>query len=475
LSIQNRLLIIYTIIFSVAFVVFAVIVYELPRARILAQIDRDLEALATEVVRPGSLPEVLETFETASTLVVVADENGEIVARSRNLTMFNDLLDPNADPFTESFGVVQHGDTQLRVYTVPLPDPEEQGTHYYLQVARLLDTYEHLNRVSLTALLIGFAAATASLFVAVLLTPGLFKPLEDIASVARQITRADDLSRRVPYANRPDEIGDLARAFNQTLERLERLFRTQQRLLADVSHELRTPLTTIRGNLDLIERMGEADPESISAIQLEIERMTRLVGDLLLLARADSGGLPLDRKPVEVDNLLFDIYRQVALLNSPVDVKLVEVDQVTVLGDADRLRQLFLNLLENAIKYTPEGGSVELSLSKQNDWTQFEVSDTGIGIPPENLSHIFDRFYRVDKARARAHGGSGLGLSIAKWIATAHGGTIRVTSQLGEGTTFTVTLPIYDPAPKPLVVEAKQPEKTRPSLRGLGTNFRRGA
>jgi signal transduction histidine kinase len=245
--------------------------------------------------------------------------------------------------------------------------------------------------------------------------------------------------------------------------------------LADVSHELRTPLTTIRGNLDLIERMGEADPESISAIQLEIERMTRLVGDLLLLARADSGGLPLDRKPVEVDNLLFDIYRQVALLNSPVDVKLVEVDQVTVLGDADRLRQLFLNLLENAIKYTPEGGSVELSLSKQNDWTQFEVSDTGIGIPPENLSHIFDRFYRVDKARARAHGGSGLGLSIAKWIATAHGGTIRVTSQLGEGTTFTVTLPIYDPAPKPLVVEAKQPEKTRPSLRGLGTNFRRGA
>jgi signal transduction histidine kinase len=475
LSIQNRLLIIYTIIFSVAFIVFAVIVYELPRARILAQIDRDLAALATEVVQPGSLPEVLETFETASTLVIVADENGEIVARSRNLTMFNDLLDPNADPFTESFGVVQHGNTQLRVYTVPLPDTEGQGTHFYLQVARLLDTYEHLNRVSLTALLMGFAAATTSLFVAVLLTPGLFKPLEDIATVARQITRADDLSRRVPYANRPDEIGDLARAFNQTLERLERLFRTQQRLLADVSHELRTPLTTMRGNLDLIERMGEADPESISAIQLEIERMTRLVGDLLLLARADSGGLPLERKPVEVDNILFDVYRQVAMLNPPVDVKLVDVDQVTVLGDADRLKQLFLNLVENAIKYTPEGGSVELSLSKKGGWAQFEVCDTGIGIPPENLSHIFDRFYRVDKARARAHGGSGLGLSIAKWIAQAHGGAIRVKSQLGEGTTFTVTLPIYEPVPQPVVVEAKQPEKTRPTLRGLGTNFRRGA
>ena len=457
-----------------AFIVFAVIVYELPRARILAEIDRDLAALATEVVRPGSLPEVLETFETASTLVIVADENGEIVARSRNLTMFNDLLNPNADPYTESFGVVQHADTQLRVYSVPVPETEGQGTHFYLQVARLLDTYEHLNRVSLTALLLGFAAATASLFVAVLLTPGLFKPLEDIATVARQITRADDLSRRVPYSNRPDEIGDLSRAFNQTLERLERVFRTQQRLLADVSHELRTPLTAIRGNLDLIERIGEADPESIGAIQVEIERMTRLVGDLLLLARADSGGLPLERKPIEIDNILFDVYRQIRVVNPPVDVELAEVDQAVVLGDADRLKQLFINLAENAIKYTPENGKVILSLSKTAGWVHFEVVDNGIGIPPENLPHIFDRFYRVDKARTRTQGGSGLGLSIAKWIATAHGGTIRVESRLGEGSTFTVTLPIYEPAPVQPTAEIEDQEKTRPSLRGLGTNFRRG-
>lgn len=473
MSIQNRLLIIYTIIFSMAFIVFAVIVYELPRARILAQIDRDLQALATEVVQPGSLPEVLETFETASTLVIVADENGEIIARSRNLTMFNDLLDENADPFSESYGIVRHGDTQLRVYTVPLPDTEGQGVHYYLQVARLLDTYEHLNRVSLTALLMGFAAATASLFVAVLLTPGLFKPLEDIATVARQITRADDLSRRVPYANRPDEIGDLARAFNQTLERLERLFRTQQRLLADVSHELRTPLTAIRGNLDLMSRMGEADPESMEAIQAEIERMTRLVGDLLLLARADSGGLPLERRPIELDNLLFDVYRQVRIVDPPVFVELAEVDQAVVMGDMDRLKQLFINLVENAIKYTPAGGEVRLNLSKKAGWAQLEVTDNGIGIPAESLPHIFDRFYRVDKARTRAQGGSGLGLSIAKWIAQAHGGAIRVSSTVGEGTTFTVTLPLYEPAPAPTVVEVKEPEKTRPSLRGLGANLRR--
>lgn len=452
-----------------AFIVFAVIVYELPRARILAQIDGDLRALATEVVQPGSLPEVLETFETASTLVIVADENGEIVARSRNLTMFNDLLDPNAGPYEESVSVVRHGESLLRVYTVPLPNAEGQESHYYLQVARLLDTYQHLNRVSLTALLMGFAAATASLFVAVLLTPGLFKPLEDMATAARQITRADDLSRRVPYASRPDEIGDLARAFNQTLERLERLFRTQQRLLADVSHELRTPLTTIRGNLDLMRRMGEGDPESLAAIQFEIERMTRLVGDLLLLARADSGGLPLERKRVELDNILFDVYRQVRMLEPPVEFELAAVDQVTVLGDPDRLKQLFLNLVDNAVKYTPPAGKVSLSLSKKGEWAFFEVSDTGVGIPPENLPHIFDRFYRVDKSRARAQGGSGLGLSIAKWIAQAHGGTIRVTSQVGKGTTFSVTLPLLSPE---IEQDTNTKGNTRSSLRSLGANIR---
>lgn len=456
-----------------AFIVFAVIVYELPRARILAQIDGDLKALAAEVVRPGSIPEILETFETASTLIVVADHDGQIVGRSRNLTTFEDLLDPDADPSSESLSLVQNGDSLLRVYTVPLTAQDAPGPEYYLQVARLLDTYEHLNRVSLTALLMGFAAATASLFVAVLLTPSLFKPLEDIAKVARQITRADDLSRRVPHANRPDEIGDLARAFNQTLERLDRQFRTQQRLLADVSHELRTPLTTMRGNLDLMQRMGEADPESLAAVQHEIERMTRLVGDLLLLARADSGGLPLDRQPVELDNVLFEVYRQVQVLNPPVDLLLKEVDQIVVLGDADRLKQLFLNLVENAIKYTPPTGRVTLSLSKHNGSAQFQVTDTGMGIPAENLPHIFDRFYRVDRARARSQGGSGLGLSIARSIAQAHNGSIRVTSQVGEGTTFIVTLPVYELPERMATEMAQSLEDTRPGLRVLGANIRR--
>lgn len=181
----------------------------------------------------------------------------------------------------------------------------------------------------------------------------------------------------------------------------------------------------------------------MSVIQDEMERMSRLLGDLLLLARADTGGLPLRHEPVELDNILIEVYRQVSRIEKPVAVELVDVDQVMILGDEDRLKQLILNLVDNGIKYTLPGGTVRLSLSKESSWAHLIVADTGIGIPPEDLPHIFDRFYRVDKARSRAQGGSGLGLAIAKWVVQAHGGAIQVDSTPGQGTTFRITLPLY--------------------------------
>lgn len=487
MSIQNRLLLIYTIIFTVAFVLFALIVYLLPSNRILAEVDRDLEALADEVQleraivgRDGSirflLPDDLANFETASTFMLITDAKGRVIASSANLGGFEGLLDPEGLGAEKQFSQVYRDDTLLRVLTVPLRMRNNNGSEIivYLQVGRLLDSYESFNRFLIIALFIGLAAVTASLFLAVLLTPSSFKPLEDIAAVARQITNADDLSRRVPDTGRTDEIGVLARAFNQSLERLERLFQTQQRLLADVSHELRTPLTAIRGNVDLMRRMGGADPESLAIIQEEVERMTRLVGDLLLLARADAGGLPLERKPVELDAIFFEVYRQVNLLEKSVDVSIADVDQACVLGDADRLKQLLLNLVDNAIKYTPPGGNVSLSLSKQDGWATVQIADTGVGIPPEDLPYIFDRFYRVDKARNRGQGGSGLGLSIAKWIAQVHGGDIEVVSQVGQGTAFTVSLPLLkEKGPDGEPEDAKELAKTRPSLPVLGARRRR--
>jgi len=494
LSIQNRLLVIYTGIFIVAFLLFATIVYLLPQNRIVAEIDKDLMNLATElqsgsivISNDGSLQIAiannsnLDNLETASSFFLISNSVGQIELRSRNLSnTFSGFLDPDGLTDEVVYSYVHHGSATLRVLTLPLYDRNgsEAKLVGHLQVARVFDNIESFNRFLVIALFVGFAGASASLFMAVLLTPSSFKPLEDMAAVARQITNADDLSRRVPYTERTDEIGVLARSFNQLLERLERLFQTQQRLLADVSHELRTPLTAIRGNVDLMNRMGDADPESLQIIQEEIDRMTRLVGDLLLLARADAGGLPLERKEVELDAILFEVYRQVNLMEKSVEVTISEVDQACVMGDVDRLKQLLLNLISNAIKYTPEGGQVTLSLSKADGWAYINITDTGVGIPSEDLPYIFDRFYRVDKARNRGHGGSGLGLSIARWIAQAHGGNIDVMSEVGEGTTFTIILPVLVKNKPDSDVDEKGEEdnsleRTRPGLRMLGSSFRR--
>jgi signal transduction histidine kinase len=242
-----------------------------------------------------------------------------------------------------------------------------------------------------------------------------------------------------------DEVGQLTATVNDMLGRLEGSFDTQQRLVADVSHELRTPLTTIQGNLDLLRRGAAEDPamrtESLAAIGNETARMRRLVNDLLLLAQADAG-LRLQLQPVELDTLLLDVYRQGQMISqgTGVRVRLGAEDQAVVLGDADRLRQLLLNLVDNGIKYTPAGGDVTLTLKREAGWILVSVADTGCGIPQEDLPHIFERFYRADRSRTRP-GGAGLGLSIAKWVAEAHGGEIEVESEQGQGTVFTLYLP----------------------------------
>lgn len=457
MSIRDRLTIVYTGIFLGAFLLFTFVVYLFPRESLLGEIDATLEETATQMLEETqvlSRRDVLSlfiptqddsVFRRANIFIMVVDGEGNVLRRSDNLRGFTGILDPQAlQEEQEGFRTLQYEEQAVRVLTVPLRVERERQQELvgYLQVARVIEDYDTFNRLLIIAVFIGLASLTASTFTVTWIAPKLFRPLENIAAMARQISRADDLSRRLPDTGRQDEIGDLTMALNQTLERLESLFRTQQRFLADVSHELRTPLTTIRGNVDLMRRMGIADDSFLDDIEAELERMTRLVNDLLLLARADVGSLPIEQKPVALDTLLLDVFRQVSMRDKAVEVILDEVDQASILGDADRLRQLLLNLADNAVKYTPEGGVVHLALSKTQDEAHVTISDTGIGIPEEDLPYIFDRFYRVDKARARAFGGSGLGLSIAKWIVEVHGGQIDVESEVGEGTTFHVTLPL---------------------------------
>ena len=328
----------------------------------------------------------------------------------------------------------------LRVVTVPLEiNGELRGAIQTGQSLRTMDAA--IDRLLKIMLIGGALTMLAALLMGDYLTRRALQPVDTIAQTARQITAADDLGRRIPYNGPPDELGQLTQTFNETLARLERLFNVQRRFVADVSHEMRTPLTTIRGNVDLMRRFGY-DEEAIAAIDGEARRMSRLVEDLLLLAKADAGRLPLERQLVELDTIVAEVFNQARMLSDVVTVTLGPVEPARVIGDPDRIKQLLLNLVSNGLKYTPQGGTVTLGLRRDGQWVEVNVSDTGIGIPAEDLSHVFDRFYRVDKARSRAQGGTGLGLSIAKWLAEAHGGQITVTSEPGSGSTFTIRLPL---------------------------------
>jgi signal transduction histidine kinase len=287
-------------------------------------------------------------------------------------------------------------------------------------------------------------------------------PVDQITRSAADIS-AQDLSQRLPVTTR-DELGRLATTFNALIERLQQAFERQRRFTADASHELRTPLSIIRAITSQKpgapvggrRRTPEEYEEALHQIDEAAAYMTKLAAHLLTLARADSGQLLLEKERIDLTELLEHVAGQVGEASGrSIPVHSEEPGGAGpsggagprgaaggwVMGDPMRLIELFLNLLDNAARYTPATGSVEVHVSSEGDHTRVVVRDTGIGIPPEHLPHIFERFYRVDKARAREEGGVGLGLAIARWVAEAHGGSIWAESEPGRGTTMTVTLP----------------------------------
>ncbi|MBP7998458.1 MAG: HAMP domain-containing protein [Chloroflexi bacterium] len=484
MSLRWRLNLVYTAILVLVFVLFGVIVYTLTSTILLDAIDQDLRDLAGEVVTQVkafdrgvvtelSFPADAGVFESAAVFMIAVDDQGTVTPLSRNLQEqgFDELLNPVGLTGINNFSIVARDGLRLRVLTAPLipvvendPASGEPELIGYLQIARLLTEYDRtLINLSWMLWWTAVVAVILSLFLGDWFMQSSLRPLYEIEKAAATITKADDLGRRVPDTGRHDEIGSLAHAINHSLSRLEDSFRAQQRFLADISHELRTPLTTIRGNVDLIRRLGEADEESLNDIQQELERMTRLVEDLLLLARADAGSLPMARQPVQLDTIFADVYRQFSRLDEHVKLVMADFDQVQVMGDADRLKQLLINLVSNGIKYTPAGGTVTMSLQQAAGQAQLIVADTGIGIPETDLPYVFDRFYRVDKSRQSSpKTGTGLGLAIVKWIAEAHEGSVGVQSHPGEGTMFTVTLPVWQkPQPATQVVQEKASRRRR--------------
>ena len=284
------------------------------------------------------------------------------------------------------------------------------------------------------------------------------KSLAPVADMARQARGmgASHLGDRLEVSNPRDELGRLALSFNELLDRLEKSFEQQRRFVADASHELRTPVAILQGETEVTLSRPERTPaeyrETLSILRDESQRLAHIIEDLFTLTRADAGQYPLQLRELYLDELTTDVLRRTRSLAISKGITLTSAIQpeLPVQADEDLLRRMLLNLLDNAIKYTPGGGKVNVECRREGDEYVLRVTDTGTGIPAELQSRIFERFFRADKARSRSEGdtgGAGLGLSIANWIAEAHHGRLALTRSDASGTTFTAYLPVPTDGP----------------------------
>lgn len=454
MSLRLRLTIIYTTLLSGVVLLLSIVVYSMVSVVVTNQVDAELELSANQII------DAMRADATGEMVVEVQDLNLPSTMYYQVWSLQNQLLNasenagsfeaPMDGTYPEKMAAPTYKDVQIqtepfRVLTVPLT--VEGQVNGWLQVGIQIFDLRYTQRLLI------FVLSIAALFsiivggvVGWMVTGQALEPLETMAEVTRQITSTDDLSKRIPVVTGSnDEINELVLSFNQTLVRLERLFNSQRRFLADVSHELRTPLTVIKGNVGLMRMMNEVDDESLSSIEAEVDRLTRLVGDLLLMAQAETGRMPLTFEPVEIDELVFEVFEQMKTLSGGKhDIRIKNIEPAIVSGDRDRLKQVLLNIGSNAVKFTPEGQQIWFNLAVSGNWVQIEVVDRGPGISKEEIQHIFERFYRGDKSRTRSQKdvGFGLGLPIAYWIVRNHGGRIDVDSKVGDGTVFTIWLPI---------------------------------
>jgi two-component system, OmpR family, sensor kinase len=473
--IRTRLALWFMLILAAVLAVFSVTVYQVTRASLLGEIDRDVRQRAAAIAlmaRPpagetGLRVPSLDVYTAPDVYLELLDPHGAVVARSGNLST-RTLPLSQAAVAADWVDEVSVGGLKLFVYARPVLGGTGTGAgagtrtavQGYVVVARSPRTiYQAVDRLS-SVLYPGAAVALILAGLAVwLLTRRAMRPLEDLASTAASIAAAHDHTRRLSGPSSTDEIGRLTTTINGMLQGLEDAYHQQQALndlqrqfLADVSHELRTPLTILLSSLDLVEKMGASDPDfqarTLADMRVEVDRMARMVTQLLLLARTDAGAA-VTREPLLLVDVLADICRQ-AQAGPPERRAAITcegwdlLEGAVVSGNRDYLTQLFLILLDNALKYTPADGSVTVTAVLQGECAVVTVADTGVGIRAHDLPRIFERFYRG--ANAAGARGMGLGLPIARRLAEAHGGTIRVESEVGRGSRFTVTLPLLNAA-----------------------------
>ena len=296
-------------------------------------------------------------------------------------------------------------------------------------------------RADVSPVVSGLAAGALSLGMVQLLARGMTSPLREMAAATRAMAQGD-YGRRVTATSR-DEVGELARSFNAMAAELAEVDRMRRDLVANVSHELRTPITALQAGLEnLVDGVEPPGPEQLRTMLRQVERLGRLVTQLLDLSRLESGAIPLQRRPFEVRRVLEDAVDESRLHAPDVEVSVAVAEPgLAADGDPERVHQVLANLLENAVRHSPAGGRVEVSARSERGQVAIEVCDEGPGIPEEEANRVFERFYRADSARSSSHGGAGLGLAIARWIVDLHGGDIRAERRVPTGCRMVVLLP----------------------------------
>ena len=459
LSIRTRLALIYTALLAAALVAFGSGMYLVLRdqlegafdASLLANAEHAAGALGQDVDSGGQVKpsdRLIEQFASTGGRVVVLDASGRPLADSSPSGAGSLSITPAdlaaADRHSHEIRELATPGALLRMTVEPISLADGTRVGYVAWADSTRPLHEVLATVS-TALLVGGALVIAlALAGGLVLARRALAPVADVTETARAISLSGDFAARVEGGRRADEVGELAVAFNEMLQALEGNHQTLQRFLADVSHQLRTPLTTIRANLDLAAR-GDVPVDERQAILAdardEAERMGRLIGDLLSLARAESGAR-LEFAPVELDALLVESVRRERQAAAHVRMTVDSVEPAVVDGDRDRLRELFGILLDNAARYTPAGGRVVAGLEVRDGQAVVRVVDTGIGLDPTDRERLFERLYRGSRARELRPSGTGLGLAIARWIVESHAGTIELADGEGGGTVATVALPV---------------------------------
>ena len=482
-SLRFKLTLWYVLILGILLISFSSFLYFTLSKSLHRDVDNKLRSLAelfaSESSSPlskfgfGNIDQALETsmnLKPIGKFIQVLDKSGNIGSKSDNLKNVQLPISLNALK-NASKGVITFetnrsiGNTPLRIITFPVIE-----NNHPAKIVQIASSLEEVEDALNTLFIILIITVPLALMVASLggqfLAHQALKPVDNITQTARMIT-SQNLNQRITPPKVKDEISRLIDTFNEMISRLDQSFRQIKQFSSDASHELKTPLTILKGEAEVTlrkERTIQEYQQVLKSNLEEINRMSQIIEDLLLLSKAETGELRLNKENIDLTEILNEVVTQMDILAKSKRLHLFTSNHhqdIHILGDALRIRELFINLIENGIKYTEEGGSIHITLEKeyeplprnQSNWVGKEkgefvkiiFSDTGIGIAHEDQERIFNRFFRVDKARSREQGGSGLGLSICKWIVEAHHGEIKVESEFGKGSSFIVKFPFFPP------------------------------